>query len=68
MPRFPDAVQHEVVHRSSGIASGSEFETIPGLQRITACCAAPGKHFYYSAGASSVTKRRCGARRSARLR
>jgi len=31
------------VHRRSGIAADSEFVTIPGLQRITSCCAAPGK-------------------------
>ena len=30
---FPDAAQHEVVHRWSGIVSNSAFVTIPGLQR-----------------------------------
>jgi hypothetical protein len=37
--RSPDAVQHEVMHRRSGVFAGSvqkhsEFATIPGLQRI----------------------------------
>jgi hypothetical protein len=32
--RFPDAAQHEVVRRCSGIVPNSEFVTIPGLQRI----------------------------------
>jgi len=27
-------MQHEVVHRLSGIAAGSELATVPGLQRI----------------------------------
>ena len=37
-----DAVQRETVHRRSGIVAGSASITIPGLQRTTACCAAPG--------------------------
>jgi hypothetical protein len=32
---FPDAVQHEVVHRCSGTFADSEFVTIPVLQRTT---------------------------------
>jgi len=32
--RFPDAAQHEVVRRCSGIVPNSAFVTIPGLQRI----------------------------------
>jgi hypothetical protein len=43
MIRFPDAVQHEVVHRWSGIVAHSEFVTVPVLQRTTSCCVAPGK-------------------------
>jgi len=38
--RSPDAVQREAVHRRSGVFAnsayeGSEFSTIPGLQRTT---------------------------------
>jgi hypothetical protein len=40
--RFPDAVQRAAVHRCSGIISNSAFVTVPGLQRTTSCCAAPG--------------------------
>jgi hypothetical protein len=41
----PDAVQRAAVHCRAGTFAGSVFETIPGLQRITSCCAAPGKRF-----------------------
>jgi hypothetical protein len=34
-PLFPDAVQREAVHRSSGIVPDSALATIPGLQRTT---------------------------------
>jgi hypothetical protein len=33
---FPDAAQHEVVRRCSGIVPNSAPVTIPGLQRIIA--------------------------------
>jgi hypothetical protein len=32
--RFPDAAQHAVVRRWSGIVSNPALVTIPGLQRI----------------------------------
>jgi hypothetical protein len=40
-------VQREAVRRRAGVAKNaapalSEFAKIPGLQRITTCCAAPG--------------------------
>jgi hypothetical protein len=35
MPRFPDAVQREVVHRCSGTFADSECVKVPGLQRTT---------------------------------
>jgi hypothetical protein len=43
----PDAVQREAMRRRAGVAKNaapalSEFAKIPGLQRITTCCAAPG--------------------------
>jgi hypothetical protein len=41
---FPDAMQRGALRRRSGIAVhvASEFRKIPGLRRITTCCAAPG--------------------------
>jgi hypothetical protein len=36
-------VRRVALHRRSGIVTHSEFVTIPGLQRITSCRAAPGK-------------------------
>src|SRR3569833_316998 len=36
-------MQHAVLLRRSGADGNSEFVTIPGLQRTTSCCAAPGK-------------------------
>src|SRR5690348_14261471 len=36
-------MQHVVLLRRSGAVANAEFVTIPGLQRTTSCCAAPGK-------------------------
>src|SRR5215204_5420064 len=44
-PCVPGAVQHKrsvVMHRRTGTAK-ARVVTIPGLQRNTSCCAAPGK-------------------------
>jgi putative endonuclease len=46
--RSPDTVQRAAVRHRSGVVTNSapensEFITIPGLQRTTTCCAAPGK-------------------------
>jgi len=43
MLRFPHAVQRAAVHRKCGTVPRSVHATIPGLPRITSCCAAPGK-------------------------
>jgi hypothetical protein len=43
----PGAAQRErseAVRRRTGTVTNAIFETIPGLQRITSCCAAPGKN------------------------
>jgi hypothetical protein len=46
MTRIPDAVQRRCT--ASGIVANSGFATIPGLQRIISCCAAPGKSVFAS--------------------
>src|ERR1700736_1300067 len=38
-------MQREALLRRCGTVPGSVFVTVPGLQRITACCAAPGTRF-----------------------
>ena len=40
---YPDAVQVKRLHADPGSSQSSEIVTIPGLQRTTSCCAAPGK-------------------------
>ena len=44
LPLFPDAMRRGALLRRSAIPvnAASEFRKIPGLRRITACCAAPG--------------------------
>ena len=45
MMLVPGAVQHErseVVHRRTGTAQDSEFDTVPGRRRVIACRVAPG--------------------------
>jgi hypothetical protein len=45
--RVPDAVQLETVRRRAGTYSRFDWTSV--LQRITACCAAPGERYRESA-------------------
>ena len=63
LARFPDAVQRATVHRRSGIVPNSEYTKVPGLQRTTACCAAPGMRFTSSVRTDCIKRLGDGMRR-----